>query len=141
LQKTKVSASLSKTFTGDIPLAQLRKGDSTVMARHHQKGPRILTGGGDVPGLNPHSWRHSSRLGEGYQVIGIRHWLAGLVRYGPREGYDNSDNFFSSTKTVDRAGRTGGTFPFFPHHPGASPSPAFLRILRTNHCRRKTDLT
>ena len=72
----------------------------------------ILTGGGDVPGLNPAIRGVTLRaLREGYQVIGIRHGWAGLVDMVREKDYDNSDNFFLlDEETVDRAGRTGGTF-------------------------------
>jgi ATP-dependent phosphofructokinase / diphosphate-dependent phosphofructokinase len=72
----------------------------------------ILTGGGDVPGLNPAIRGVTLRaLHEGYEVIGIRHGWAGLVDVIRDSNYDNSDNFMKLTReTVDRAGRTGGTF-------------------------------
>jgi 6-phosphofructokinase len=72
----------------------------------------ILTGGGDVPGLNPAIRGVTLRaLHEGYEVIGIRHGWAGLVEMVRDKGYDNSENFLHLTEEiVDRAGRTGGTF-------------------------------
>src|SRR6202162_6319316 len=72
----------------------------------------ILTGGGDVPGLNPAIRGVTLRaLREGYQVIGIRHGWAGLVDMVREKDYDNSDNFILlDEEIVDRAGRTGGTF-------------------------------
>jgi 6-phosphofructokinase len=72
----------------------------------------ILTGGGDVPGLNPAIRGVTLRaLREGYQVIGIRHGWAGLVDTVREKDYDNSDNFILlDEEIVDRAGRTGGTF-------------------------------
>jgi 6-phosphofructokinase len=72
----------------------------------------ILTGGGDVPGLNPAIRGVTLRaIHEGYQVIGIRHGWAGLVDMVREKDYDNSDNFvLLDEQTVDRAGRTGGTF-------------------------------
>src|ERR1700733_11453403 len=72
----------------------------------------ILTGGGDVPGLNPAIRAVTIRaLREGYQVIGIRRGWAGLVDIIRDPGYDNSDNFHTLTEEiVNRAGRTGGTF-------------------------------
>jgi len=72
----------------------------------------ILTGGGDVPGLNPAIRGVTLRaLHEGYEVIGIRHGWAGLVEMVRDKSYDNSDNFLHLTEEiVDRAGRTGGTF-------------------------------
>jgi ATP-dependent phosphofructokinase / diphosphate-dependent phosphofructokinase len=72
----------------------------------------ILTGGGDVPGLNPAIRGVTLRaLHEGYQVIGIRHGWAGLVEMVRDKNYDNSENFLHLTEEiVDKAGRTGGTF-------------------------------
>jgi len=72
----------------------------------------ILTGGGDVPGLNPAIRAVTIRaLREGYQVIGVRRGWAGLVDMVREKDYDNSDNFQSlSEEVVNRAGRTGGTF-------------------------------
>jgi 6-phosphofructokinase 1 len=72
----------------------------------------ILTGGGDVPGLNPAIRAVTFRaLREGYEVVGIRHGWAGLVEMVRDNEYDNSDNFLHlSEAIVNRAGRTGGTF-------------------------------
>ena len=72
----------------------------------------ILTGGGDVPGLNPAIRAVTFRaLREGYDVIGIRRGWGGLVEMVRDKNYDNSDNFqFLNEEIVNRAGRTGGTF-------------------------------
>jgi len=72
----------------------------------------ILTGGGDVPGLNPAIRAVTIRaLREGYQVIGIRHGWAGAVDIIRDKGADNRDNYEILTEErVNRAGRTGGTF-------------------------------
>jgi 6-phosphofructokinase 1 len=72
----------------------------------------ILTGGGDVPGLNPAIRAITIRaLREGYRVIGIRRGWAGLVDYVPDSEADNSANVQElSEAEVNRAGRTGGTF-------------------------------
>ena len=72
----------------------------------------ILTGGGDVPGLNPAIRAVTFRaLREGYQVIGIRRGWAGLVDVVREKDYDNSENFqILSEDIVNKAGRTGGTF-------------------------------
>lgn len=72
----------------------------------------ILTGGGDVPGLNPAIRAVTIRaLREGYKVIGIRRGWKGLIDIIRDPEYDNSDNFFELTEEiVNRAGRTGGTF-------------------------------
>src|SRR5437660_11909559 len=71
----------------------------------------ILTGGGDVPGLNPAIRGVTLRaLREGYQVIGIRHGWAGLVDMVREKDYDNADNFFLlDEEIVDRSGLTCGT--------------------------------
>lgn len=72
----------------------------------------ILTGGGDVPGLNPAIRAVTIRaVREGYQVIGIRRGWGGLVDLVREADYDNSNNFVAlSEEIVNRAGRTGGTF-------------------------------
>ena len=72
----------------------------------------ILTGGGDVPGLNPAIRAITIRaLREGYRVVGIRRGWAGLVDYFPDGKADNTDNVHHLSETiVNRAGRTGGTF-------------------------------
>ncbi|MDQ3697925.1 MAG: ATP-dependent 6-phosphofructokinase [Gemmatimonadota bacterium] len=72
----------------------------------------ILTGGGDVPGLNPAIRAITIRaLREGYRVVGIRRGWAGLVDYSPEKSADNGENVQElSEAIVNRAGRTGGTF-------------------------------
>jgi len=72
----------------------------------------ILTGGGDVPGLNPAIRAITIRaLRDGYRVVGIRHGWGGLVDYVPDDKADNTDNVVElSEPIVNRAGRTGGTF-------------------------------
>ena len=72
----------------------------------------ILTGGGDVPGLNPAIRAITLRaLRDGYGVVGIRHGWGGLVDYVRDAKADNSENIQVLTEAeVNRAGRTGGTF-------------------------------
>ncbi|MCX7838400.1 MAG: ATP-dependent 6-phosphofructokinase [Anaerolineae bacterium] len=72
----------------------------------------ILTGGGDVPGLNPAIRAVTIRaLREGYRVIGIRRGWAGAIGIVRDEKADNSENYQILTEeVVNRAGRTGGTF-------------------------------
>ncbi len=72
----------------------------------------ILTGGGDVPGLNPCIKAVvSSALENGYKVIGIRRGWAGLLNYNlnERSTYDYYVKTLrkDDVRTVDR---TGGTF-------------------------------
>jgi len=72
----------------------------------------ILTGGGDVPGLNPAIRAITIRaLREGYRVLGIRRGWAGLVELVPEKEADNECCVTELTEdVVNRAGRTGGTF-------------------------------
>src|SRR5512137_3004535 len=72
----------------------------------------ILTGGGDVPGLNPAIRAVTIRaLREGYDVIGLRRGWAGVIDIVRDHEHDNGNNFQHLTEEiVNRAGRTGGTF-------------------------------
>ena len=72
----------------------------------------ILTGGGDVPGLNPAIRAITVRaLREGYRVLGVRRGWAGLVDIVPDSRVDNSESVQELTEgVVNRAARTGGTF-------------------------------
>ncbi len=72
----------------------------------------ILTGGGDVPGLNPAIRAVTIRAREeGYRVIGIRRGWAGLVEIVRDPKADNSECFIELNEDiVNRVGRTGGTF-------------------------------
>lgn len=72
----------------------------------------ILTGGGDVPGLNPAIRAVTIRaLREGYKVIGIRRGWAGVMEVIRDPQADNSNNYQILTEeVVNKAGRTGGTF-------------------------------
>jgi ATP-dependent phosphofructokinase / diphosphate-dependent phosphofructokinase len=72
----------------------------------------ILTGGGDVPGLNPAIRAVTLRaIYEGYEVIGFRRGWAGLVEMS-RDGDDADAEHFTrlTVDIVNRIGRTGGTF-------------------------------
>jgi len=72
----------------------------------------ILTGGGDVPGLNPAIRAVTNRaLSEGYQVLGLRRGWGGAISIVRDAKADNSNNYQVLTEElVNRAGRTGGTF-------------------------------
>ena len=72
----------------------------------------ILTGGGDVPGLNPAIRAVTLRaIREGYQVVGIRRGWAGLVDINRDKLADNSECCQALTEEiVNKVGRTGGTF-------------------------------
>ena len=72
----------------------------------------ILTGGGDVPGLNPAIRAVTIRaLREGYQVIGLRKGWSGIIEIIRDKNADNSEHYIVLTEQiVNKAGRTGGTF-------------------------------
>lgn len=72
----------------------------------------ILTGGGDVPGLNPAIRAVTIRARrEGYQVIGLRRGWGGIVDLKRNKKADNSNCYQILTEEiVNKAGRTGGTF-------------------------------
>ncbi|MDD2563878.1 MAG: ATP-dependent 6-phosphofructokinase [Salinivirgaceae bacterium] len=72
----------------------------------------ILTGGGDVPGLNPAIRAVTIRaIREGYNVIGIRRGWQGLLEFVREKDADNSLCYFNLTEElVNKAGRSGGTF-------------------------------
>ncbi|NIQ03119.1 MAG: ATP-dependent 6-phosphofructokinase, partial [Nitrospinaceae bacterium] len=72
----------------------------------------ILTGGGDVPGLNPAIRAITLRaLREGYRVLGIRKGWEGMIRIDrdrPAEDQDYCQELTGAV--VNKVGRTGGTF-------------------------------
>jgi ATP-dependent phosphofructokinase / diphosphate-dependent phosphofructokinase len=72
----------------------------------------ILTGGGDVPGLNPAIRAITIRaIREGYQVLGLRRGWAGILEFVRDKKADNSDKYIVLTEEiVNKLGRTGGTF-------------------------------
>lgn len=72
----------------------------------------ILTGGGDVPGLNPAIRALTIRaLREGYRVLGIRRGWAGLVELVRGDDLTRGEMVMELTEEiVNKIGRTGGTF-------------------------------
>jgi 6-phosphofructokinase 1 len=72
----------------------------------------ILTGGGDVPGLNPAIRALTIRaIREGYRVVGIRRGWAGLVELDRDNAKSRSEMVVDLTEEhVNKVGRTGGTF-------------------------------
>jgi 6-phosphofructokinase len=104
----------------------------------------ILTGGGDVPGLNPAIRAVTLRaIHEGYEVIGIRRGWAGLVEMIRDEKHDNTNNFHHLTEDeVNRAGRTGGTFLHSSRtNPGRVSKANVPEHLKSQHNAEKNDLT
>jgi len=72
----------------------------------------ILTGGGDVPGLNPAIRGVTLRaLHEGFEVMAIKRGWAGLIEMQRDPKIDHTEHCFKLTEDiVNRTGRTGGTF-------------------------------
>jgi 6-phosphofructokinase 1 len=82
------------------------------MANQYKGVIGILTGGGDVPGLNPAIRGVTIRaLREGYKVLGLRRGWAGITSVVREKNADNSACYFELTEeVVNKAARTGGTF-------------------------------
>jgi 6-phosphofructokinase 1 len=101
----------------------------------------ILTGGGDVPGLNPAIRAVTIRaLREGYQVIGLRRGWLGIASIVRDHEANNNDWYQILTEDiVNKAGRTGGTF-CIPRARGPVrwPKPMCRRICRIPIMPRKT---
>ena len=72
----------------------------------------ILTGGGDVPGLNPCIKAAVYYATDaGHEIIGIRNGWGGLVCFNPDDSQSHEKNTITLTKTNTRTiDRTGGTF-------------------------------
>ena len=71
----------------------------------------ILTGGGDVPGLNPCIKAVVyEAINEGYEVVGIKRGWGGLLRYDVNKPDVSGDLVFkldkANTRTIDRSGGT-----------------------------------
>ncbi len=72
----------------------------------------ILTGGGDVPGLNPCIKAVVNRAEEnGWEVIGIRRGWGGLLNYNPDDDHESQREWIQSlnrqtVRTIDRYGGT-----------------------------------
>jgi len=86
----------------------------------------ILTGGGDVPGLNPCIKAAVNRvIDAGGEIIGVRRGWGGLLHCNPADERSIADNTMPlDREAVRRIDRTGGTF---------------LHTSRTNPGRVKTD--
>ncbi len=93
----------------------------------------ILTGGGDVPGLNPcikAAVFHAEDAG--YEIVGIRRGWGGLLNYDPAHRKESANYILplnkGNTRTIDRS---GGTFLHTsrtnPSNVSASEVPEFLR--------------
>ncbi|MCD4710551.1 MAG: ATP-dependent 6-phosphofructokinase [Bacteroidales bacterium] len=104
----------------------------------------ILTGGGDVPGLNPAIRAITIRaLREGYQVIGLRKGWSGISEIIRDKNADNSEHFIILTEQiVNKAGRTGGTFLHTSRvNPSKMSKEAVPQHLKTKYNKESNDLT
>ncbi len=104
----------------------------------------ILTGGGDVPGLNPAIRAVTLRaLREGYRVIGIRRGWAGLVDLVRDKNADNHHCIMElSEDSVEPTGRTGGTFLHSSRtNPGKVKLSDVPAHLKAQHKEERNDLT
>jgi 6-phosphofructokinase 1 len=104
----------------------------------------ILTGGGDVPGLNPAIRAVTIRaIREGFEVIGIRRGWAGLIEMQRGDDAQASEHFIRLTEeVVNKAGRTGGTFLHTSRtRPSHVPSVNIPEHLRDKYKAKTNDLT
>ena len=104
----------------------------------------ILTGGGDVPGLNPAIRAVTVRaIREGFEVVGIRRGWAGLVDIVRDAKADNSACVMRLDKDiVNHYARTGGTFLHSSRtRPSAVPRKDVPAHLRDTYKAEKNDLT
>lgn len=104
----------------------------------------ILTGGGDVPGLNPAIRAVVIRAHrDGYRVLGIRRGWAGLVDLIPEADADNSHCVQELTpEVVVHVGRSGGTFLHTSRtRPSALPKALVPPHLADIYTEEKNDLT
>lgn len=107
----------------------------------------ILTGGGDVPGLNPciKAFVYHA-TGMGHEVIGVRRGWGGLLHYDPDNQAESESRIrtltWANTRTVDRSGGT------FLHTSRTNPGkvkwpdiPSFLRNASHKEDETKYDFT
>jgi 6-phosphofructokinase len=98
----------------------------------------VLTGGGDVPGLNPCIKALVDRgVEEGHTIVGLRRGWAGLLNYNLEDEEENWRCMMALDKMVVRKiHRTGGTFLHTSRtNPGRVPAPAVPKHLRGDDWR------
>ena len=104
-----------------------------LLCKHRAMRAAILTGGGDVPGLNPCIKAAVNRvIDSGGEIVGIRRGWAGLLHANPEDPESMAHNTIALDHDVVRTiDRTGGTFLHTSRtNPGRVPTndvPDFLR--------------
>jgi 6-phosphofructokinase 1 len=104
----------------------------------------ILTGGGDVPGLNPAIRAVTRRaVQEGFEVVGIRRGWAGLIDMVREADADNRENVQPlSDDVVAQRARTGGTMLHTSRaNPARTPRDDVPPWLRDRYHDERNDLT
>ena len=103
----------------------------------------ILTGGGDVPGLNPAIRAITVRARrEGYRVVGIRRGWAGLTEFNRDDETTGHHVIHLTEEVVNKVGRTGGTFLHTSRtRPSHIPKAAVPDHLRDRYSDEHNDLT
>ena len=111
--------------------------------KKHKGTIGILTGGGDVPGLNPAIRGVTVRaLREGYRVLGIRRGWAGLIEMNRDEALSTDFVVDLTENVVNKVGRTGGTFLHTSRtRPSHVPPTAVPVHLRDTYTDEANDLT
>ena len=111
--------------------------------KKHKGTIGILTGGGDVPGLNPAIRGVTVRaLREGYRVLGIRRGWAGLIEMNRDEEISPNHVMDLTEEVVNKVGRTGGTFLHTSRtRPSHVPTTAVPIHLRDTYADDLNDLT
>jgi 6-phosphofructokinase len=86
--------------------------DKLLSVKEDQMRLAILTGGGDVPGLNPAIKTVANRaLDAGHEILGIRRGWRGLLFYNPDDPATHEEYVVPLTRNVVRTiDRSGGTF-------------------------------
>jgi len=111
--------------------------------KKHKGTIGILTGGGDVPGLNPAIRGVTVRaLREGYRVLGIRRGWAGLIEMNRDEKVSSDLVVDLTEEVVNKVGRTGGTFLHTSRtRPSHVPPTSVPSHLRETYTDESNDLT
>ena len=103
----------------------------------------ILTGGGDVPGLNPAIRAITLRaLSEGFRVLGIRRGWAGLIEIDRSAELDPNLVMELTEEVVSKQARSGGTFLHTSRtRPSSVPRELVPPHLQTRYDAAENDLT